>query len=43
MMLNQLKSFSINLNTLHVNGMTLCDSSAHVRVLDTQEYRALKP
>ena len=42
MMLNQLKSFSINLNTLHVNGMTPLILE-NVGLLDTLEYRALKP
>ena len=43
MMLNYFISFSINFNAQHVNGMTPFYSCAHVRVLDTQEYRALKP
>ena len=43
MLLNQFKSFGINLNALHNNGMTPFDSCAHVLLLDTLEYRALKP
>ena len=29
---NQFKAFSINLNALHVNGMTLFELAVHVRI-----------
>ena len=32
------KTFSINLNTRHVNGMTPFDLPVHVRLLGTLEY-----
>ena len=33
----QFKTFSINLNAQHVNGMTPFDSAVHVRLLDILE------
>ena len=35
---DQFKTFSINLNAQHVNGMTHFDLALHVRLLDTLKY-----
>ena len=35
---DQFKTFSINLNAQHVNGMTPFDIAVHVRLLYTLEY-----
>ena len=35
---NRFKTFSIDLNTRHVIGMTPFDLAVHVRLLDTLEY-----
>ena len=32
---NQLKTFGINLNAQHINGITLFNFAVHVRLLDT--------
>ena len=35
LIVNHLKTFGINLNAQHINGITLFDFAVHVRLLDT--------